>query len=125
MHGSYIGAVANDENGTPFGDVIGELESLIDGPKLVQALESGLGSANANYYRVNIEIAAKRTGTSLGIMDASFALSGIFSPMITGYFVDMTHHFATGFIILAILAAISVVMIVFFHRPDQEKPLVI
>jgi hypothetical protein len=60
LHGSYIGAVAKDENGTPFDDVIGELESLIDGPKLVKALETELNNdgsttnananANANYY---------------------------------------------------------------------------
>lgn len=41
LHGSYIGAVTKDEKyGSPFGDVIAELESLIDGPKLVQALSN-------------------------------------------------------------------------------------
>eukprot|EP00535_Pseudo-nitzschia_heimii_P005131 CAMPEP_0197173080 /NCGR_PEP_ID=MMETSP1423-20130617/135_1 /TAXON_ID=476441 /ORGANISM="Pseudo-nitzschia heimii, Strain UNC1101" /LENGTH=494 /DNA_ID=CAMNT_0042621835 /DNA_START=689 /DNA_END=2173 /DNA_ORIENTATION=+ len=39
MRGSYIGAVARDEDGTPFADVIGYLEDLIDGPELAAEIQ--------------------------------------------------------------------------------------
>ena len=85
MHGSYIGAVANDENGTPFGDVIGELESLIDGPKLVQALESGLGSANANYYYdtafIGVPSSADDPNFQGGIADKQYGRDELIDPI--------------------------------------------
>ncbi|KTD57873.1 hypothetical protein Lsha_2151 [Legionella shakespearei DSM 23087] len=40
-------------------------------------------SANASYYAVNIDIAKEWAGTSLGIMDALFAIAGFIAPTLT------------------------------------------
>jgi len=59
FRGSYIGASQTDENGTPFGDVVAKLATLVNGPKLVQSLndrnnvelynENEANSENPNY----------------------------------------------------------------------------
>lgn len=51
LRGSYIGAMNIDENGIPFGDVVAELETLVNGPKLVQTLNlyDGVTGTDAPY----------------------------------------------------------------------------
>lgn len=47
MKGSYIGAVATDEDGVPFGDVVEILDNLINGPSLVADLNNASSFSNA------------------------------------------------------------------------------
>lgn len=77
-------------------------------------------SANGAYYAVNIDIAKERAGTALGIMDATFALSGFLSPVLTGWTVTITGDFMAAFIILTLLALSSVILLFIFHRPDAK-----
>lgn len=73
-------------------------------------------SANAAYYAVNIDIAKERSGTSLGIMDAVFALSGFIAPVLTGYLISWTGHFEAAFLMLAILALSSGTLVFLLHN---------
>src|SRR5882757_8512017 len=47
-------------------------------------------SANSAYYATTIDVAPKRCGTALGVMDAGFAAAGFLAPAITGYIVSLT-----------------------------------
>jgi len=48
MKGAYMGAPSMAKDGTPFGDVVGLLEQLIDGNKIVQELQGGILVEDAN-----------------------------------------------------------------------------
>lgn len=52
LKGAYIGAVPKDENGVEFSDVVGVLEKLINGPKIVQNLNDGYETAFLGVPRV-------------------------------------------------------------------------
>ncbi len=84
------------------------------------ALASGM-SSNAVIYAVNIDVAKKYLGRSLGIMDTFFALSGILVPMLTGAIVQVTGSFYGAFGLLSILALSSVLWVAIFHQPDKAE----
>lgn len=81
-------------------------------------------AANAAYYAVTIDVAPKRSGTALGVMDAGFAIAGFLAPTLTGYIVSATGSFHAAFWVLGILALSSVVAVTLFHRPDDSARLV-
>lgn len=78
-------------------------------------------AGNAAYYAVNIDIIKQRSGTALGIMDACFALAGFLAPVLTGHIIQLTHHYHSAFIVLAVLALSSVLFAFLFHHPDKDK----
>lgn len=86
------------------------------------AIGFSMGS-NAPFYAVIADIAKARAGTALGIMDSTFAFAGFLAPALTGYAVEKTGSFTSPFIILAVLALSSVILMLAFHRPDQCKKL--
>ncbi len=77
-------------------------------------------SANAAYYAVNVDVTPDRAATALGIMDTGFALSGFLAPTITGWVVATFGSFVDAFLLLAVLAVASVVVVLLFHRPDED-----
>lgn len=77
-------------------------------------------SANASYYAVNIDIAKGRVGTSLGIMDAVFAVAGVLAPVITGYLVDISGHFNAAFYLLIALGISSSIITLLFHNKSAK-----
>jgi MFS family permease len=81
-------------------------------------------AANAAYYAVTIDIAPKRSGTALGVMDAGFAISGFLAPTLTGYIASATGSFHAAFWLLGLLAISSVVAVFLFHKPDDADRLV-
>lgn len=78
-------------------------------------------SANAAYYAVNVDVAPNRAATALGIMDTGFALSGFLAPVITGWVVATFGSFVDAFLLLALLAVSSVLVVVLFHHPDEDR----
>jgi len=75
---------------------------------------------NAAFYAINIDLAHDKAATSLGIMDASFALSGILAPMITGWLAMATGNFTIAILVMALLTLSSAILIFFFQHPDEE-----
>lgn len=73
-------------------------------------------SANAAFYVVNVDIAKERAGTSLGIMDTLFAISGFLAPTIAGYLVSFTGHFEAVFWLLTALGLSSTLTTMLFHN---------
>ena len=78
-------------------------------------------SANAAYYAVNVDIVPDHAATSLGIMDTAFAISGFLAPVITGWVVGTFGSFLYAFLLMAGLALSSVLVVLFFHRPDEDQ----
>ena len=78
-------------------------------------------SANAAYYAVNVDIVPHRAATALGIMDTGFAISGFLAPAITGWVVDAFGSFEYAFLLMAVLALSSVLVVLVFHRPDEDR----
>ncbi len=77
--------------------------------------------ANASYYAVNVDIVPGRAATALGIMDTGFAISGFLAPVITGWVVDASGSFQYAFLLMAALALSSVLVVLLFHRPDEDR----
>nr|WP_294501942.1 MFS transporter [uncultured Rhodopila sp.] len=77
--------------------------------------------ANASYYAINVDIVPKRAATALGIMDTGFALSGFLAPAITGWVVSASGSFQYAFLLMAGLALSSVLVVLLFHRPDEDR----
>lgn len=91
-------------------------------PVAIAGISLGVGLGlmpNAAFYALNADLARDRAATSLGLMNFSFALSGILAPLITGILSDMTGNFASAFLLLIILTLTSALGIIFFHHPDR------
>ena len=91
----------------------------------VAALSISLGIGfglmpNAAFYALNIDLVHDKAATSLGIMDAAFALAGILAPMITGWLAVLTGNFTSAILLMAGLTFSSAILIFFFQHPDKE-----
>lgn len=84
------------------------------------AVAASMG-ANAAYYAVNVDIVPERAATALGIMDFAFALAGFLAPAITGWVLNIRGSFTDGFLLMAGLAFSSVLVVMLFHRPDDDR----
>jgi len=76
---------------------------------------------NAAFYALNIDLAHDRAATSLGIMDAAFALAGILPPLITGWLAMTTGNFKIAIAIMTLLTFSSAVLIFFFQHPEEKS----
>jgi ACS family hexuronate transporter-like MFS transporter len=83
------------------------------------AVAASMG-ANAAYYAVNVDIVPERAATALGIMDFAFAIAGFLAPAITGWVLNLRGSFTDGFLLMAVLALSSVVVVLLFHHPDND-----
>lgn len=84
------------------------------------AVAASMG-ANAAYYAVNVDIVPTRAATALGLMDFAFALAGFLAPAITGWVLGLRGSFADGFLLMAALAFSSVLVVMLFHHPDEDR----
>ncbi len=78
-------------------------------------------AANAAYFAVNIDVLPDRSGTALGVMDCCFAAAGFLAPVITGLVYDASGSFSAAFLLMALLAGSSVVLVLLFHHPDRDR----
>ncbi|SEP50209.1 Sugar phosphate permease [Rhodospirillales bacterium URHD0017] len=84
------------------------------------AVAASMG-ANAAYYAVNVDIVPERAATALGLMDFAFALAGFLAPAITGWVLNIRGSFTDGFLLMTGLAFSSVLVVMLFHRPDDDR----
>jgi ACS family hexuronate transporter-like MFS transporter len=78
-------------------------------------------AANTAQYAVNIDIVPDRAATALGMMNFAFAAAGFLAPSVTGWVLDLRGSFTDGFLLMAALALSSVVVVLLFHRPDEDR----
>jgi MFS transporter, ACS family, hexuronate transporter len=83
------------------------------------AVAASMG-ANAAYYAVNVDIVPERAATALGIMDFAFAVAGFLAPAVTGWVLNLRGSFTDGFLLMAVLALSSVIVVLLFHHPDKD-----
>jgi nitrate/nitrite transporter NarK len=94
-------------------------------PSLIVAIiciSLGVGifmSANAAYYAIPLDCIPKWTGTTIGLMCAWFALSGIVSPIITSWLIEKTGDYRSAFGILIVLCMSAIVTTGIFNWPDE------
>lgn len=77
--------------------------------------------ANAASFAVNIDIIPNRSAAAFGIMNLAFAISGVLAPSITGIVLDLRGSFVDAFWLMATLALLSVIGVLVFHHPDQDR----
>ncbi|MGD1031812.1 MAG: MFS transporter [Opitutaceae bacterium] len=78
-------------------------------------------SANSVFYAINVDLIREKSGTALGIMDVCFAVAGLVASTITGWTVQATGSFASAFLLVIGLNLTSVIGVLVFHRPDDER----
>jgi ACS family hexuronate transporter-like MFS transporter len=83
------------------------------------AVAASMG-ANAAYYAVNVDIIPQRAATALGIMDFAFAIAGFLAPYMTGRILNLRGSFTDAFLLMAVLALSSVIIVLLFHHPDKD-----
>ena len=84
------------------------------------AVAASMG-ANAAYYAVNVDIVPERAATALGLMDFAFAIAGFLAPAITGWVLNIRGSFTDGFLLMTGLALSSVLVVLLFHQPDNDR----
>jgi ACS family hexuronate transporter-like MFS transporter len=88
---------------------------------LMISLGVGLGlMPNSAFYALNCDLAHDRAATSIGIMDAFFALAGILAPILTGLVAKATGEFTGAFAILIGINLIAVIAVLTLQKPDAK-----
>lgn len=78
-------------------------------------------AANAAYFAINIDLLPRRPAPALGVMDACFAAAGFAAPVITGYVFHASGSFTAAFLLMAVLAGSSVLVVLLAHHPDRDR----
>ena len=89
-------------------------------------LSLGLGFAfilHPPIYTLNADLFGPFAGVAQGITSAYFALAGIFSPGLTGWFTQMTGNFQAAILLVVLLSLATSTMILLFQRPDRSPRL--
>lgn len=89
-------------------------------------LSLALGFASSLHppiYTLNADLFGPFAGMAQGVLSCYFALSGIASPTITGWVLQMTGTFQNAFLVVAFLSISTSVMILLFQKPDKEPRL--
>ncbi|MBI2790403.1 MAG: MFS transporter [Gammaproteobacteria bacterium] len=88
---------------------------------MVTAFSISLGVAfglmpNAAFYAINADLAFDRAATSLGIMDAAFAVAGILAPLLTGWLAHITGNFEGAILLMMTFTFSSAMLILLFQK---------
>jgi sugar phosphate permease len=77
---------------------------------------------NSPYYSICADLHPKRAGAATGIMVTFFSVSGIVSPVLTGWLSDLFDGFAAAFGALVVIVLTAVLGMLFFARakPTEE-----
>lgn len=81
------------------------------------SLGVGFGFVTAGFWWVgSIETSPDQPGFAAGLVDASFAASGIVAPIVMGYVVEHTGSFNGGFVTMMIVAAAGFLVMTVFTK---------
>lgn len=85
------------------------------------SLGIGFGFVTGGFWWVaSIETSPEQPGFAAGVIDASFAASGILAPIIMGYVVQFTGSFSDGFIVTMAFATAGALVMVLFTRNEKR-----
>lgn len=77
---------------------------------------------NSPYYSICTDLFQEQAGAATGIIVTFFSLSGIISPLLTGWLTDLFGGFAAAFGALVVIVAIAVLGMLLFAHPDKPEP---
>lgn len=77
---------------------------------------------NSPYYSICTDLFRENAGAATGIMVTFFSVSGVVSPLLTGWLTDLFGDFAAAFGALILMISSSVLGLLLFARPDLPKP---
>jgi len=75
---------------------------------------------NSPYYAICNEVFRQSSGAATGIMVTFFSVSGIASPLLTGWLSDLFDGFAAAFGALIVVVGSAVLGMVLFARPNES-----
>ena len=77
---------------------------------------------NSPYYSICTDLFRQRSGAATGILVTFFSLSGIVSPLLTGWLTDAFGGFASAFGALVVLIGSAVLGMLLLAHPDNPEP---
>lgn len=77
---------------------------------------------NSPYYSICTDLFHEQAGAATGIIVTFFSVSGIVSPLLTGWLTDLFGGFAAAFGALAVLVTTAVLGMLLFAHPGETKP---
>lgn len=87
-------------------------------------LSLGIGfsmAANAPYYSICTDLFRDNAATATGIMVTFFSISGLTTPLLTGWLSDAFGGFEAAFAVLSIFVATGALGMLLFARPDARR----
>lgn len=75
---------------------------------------------NSPYYSICTDLFRENAGAATGIMVTFFSVSGIVSPLLTGWLSDLFGGFTAAFGALVLMISSSILGLLLFARPDPE-----
>ena len=90
----------------------------------VWMLSLGIGlsmAANAPYYSICTDLFPNRAGAATGLMVTFFSISGLTTPVLTGWLTDAFGGFDAAFASLAIFVATGALGMLLFAHPDRKR----
>ncbi len=85
-------------------------------------LSLGIGfsmAANAPYYSICTDLFKRNAAAATGIMVTFFSISGLVTPVLTGWLTDAFGGFDAAFIMLAVFVASGALGMLLFAHPDR------
>ncbi len=101
------------------------LVPIVTAPSLTTALifislGVGFGMVTGPLWWVTaIDAEPQQPAVAAGFVDAAFALSGIVAPAVTGFIAQATGSFGSGFALMAVLAIVGAVCLLFITREQR------
>lgn len=77
-------------------------------------------AANAPYYSICTDLFKSHAATATGIMVTFFSLSGLVSPLLTGWLTDVFGGYDAAFITLACFVATGAIGMLIFAKPQED-----
>lgn len=88
----------------------------------IAMLSLGIGlsmAANAPYYSICTDLFQRNAAAATGIMVTFFSISGLVTPVLTGWLTDAFGGFEAAFIVLAVFVASGGLGMLLFAHPDR------
>ncbi len=99
---------------------------IITAPSLVTAIvfiSIGVGCGFVTggiWWVAAIDAEPSQPGSAAGFADACFALSGVVAPLVMGFIVQSTGTFASGFVVMVVLALVGAGLMLFCTREPER-----
>ena len=77
---------------------------------------------NSPYYSICTDLFQREAGAATGIMVTFFSVSGIVSPLLTGWLTDLFGGFAAAFTALNVLVTTAILGMLILAKPGQVPP---